>query len=261
MHNIGFPYFSMESWISGVPPSIHSKKKAHIFSILNEFLPWISSNSGVLLSDSYSWPNKIKIYYSFLLLLSNWQATEFEYKLPLIWPHPYHSKAYISKYSNIYGKTRILEFCSTSLVGAIRKRVYGTYPEVRPLSYNFLSKPVVLWKLMKRKHLKNMSFSPFFGKKCVFLELNMDLLNSLEISTSNKPHCRIIWLNIKGVECEKVVVSYIYTSCFRDMRHIYVGPTLWLRHKPMGVQYGYINIILHYINANVVSFSLKHIRV
>ena len=49
----------------------------------------------------------------------------------------------------------------------------------------------------------------------------MDLLNSIEISTSNKPHCRIIGLNIEDVECEKVVVSYPYTSCFRNMRHIY----------------------------------------
>ena len=49
----------------------------------------------------------------------------------------------------------------------------------------------------------------------------MDLLNSIEISTSNKPHCRIIGLHIEDVECEKVVVSYPYTSCFRNMRHIY----------------------------------------
>ena len=90
----------------------------------------------------------------------------------------------------------------------------------------------------------------------------MDLFNSLEISTSNKPHCRIIWLNIKGVECEKVVVSYPYTSCFRDMRHIYVGPILQLRHKPnRGAIRIFININLHYITADVVSFSLKQIRV
>ena len=140
--------------------------------------------------------------------------------------------------------------------------MYGTYPEVTPLSYYFLSNPVVLWKLMKLNILKNTFFSPLFWHKCVFLELNVDLFNSLEISTSNKPHCRIIWLNIKGFECEKVVVSYPYTFCSHDMRHISVGPTLWLRHKPnRGAIRIFININLHYITANVVSFSLKQIRV
>ena len=63
----------------------------------------------------------------------------------------------------MYGKTHILEFCSTSLVEEIRKWVYDTYPEVTPLSYYFLSKPGVLWKLMKREHLKKKTrlFLPF----------------------------------------------------------------------------------------------------
>ena len=129
----------------------------------------------------------------------NWQATELEDKLPLIWSHPSHSSAYGSKYRNIYGKTRILEFYSTRLVEEIRNWVCGTYSEVSPLSYNFLSKPGVLWKLMKRKHFeKHAFFSLFWPKMCV-LELNMGLVNSLEISTSNKLHCQIICLYINGV--------------------------------------------------------------
>ena len=42
------------------------------------------------------------------------------------------------------------------------------------------------------------------------------------------------------------------------MRHIYVSPILQLRHKPnRGAIRIFININLHYITANVVSFSLK----
>ena len=100
-----------------------------------------------------------------------------------------------------------MEFCSTSLVGEIRKWLYGTYREfvVTPPSYYFLSKPLVLWKLLKRKQFEKyvfFSFFFFFWQKNVFLELNM-------------------------------------------------GGAIWI----------FINIILHYINANAVSFSLKHIRV
>ena len=173
---------------------------------------------------------------SFLLI--NWQATELDDKLPLIWPHPYYSYAYGYKCSNIYGKTRTLEFCSSILVEQIRKWVYGTYSEIIPLSYYFLSKPGVLWKLMERKHLKKHAFFSIFWPKMRVLVLNLGLFNSPEISISNKLHCRVIWLNIKCVECEKVgkmwsrivkvVLSYPYPSRFRNMRHIYIGPTPWL---------------------------------
>ena len=106
------------------------------------------------------------------------------------------------------------------------------------------------------------------------LVLNMGLFNSLEISTSNKLHCRIVWLNIKCVECEqvgkmwsrivKVVLSYHYPSRFRDMRHILHRPysvTGFINQWGGGVQFGYLSKFLHYVNANVISFSLKHIRV
>ena len=147
--------------------------------------------------------------------------------------------------------------------------MYGTYSEVTPLSYNFLSKPGVLWKLMKRKHFEKHALFSLFWPKMRVLELNMGLFNSLEISTSNKLHCRIIWLNIKGVECKKVgkiwrrivrmVVSYPYPSCFRQY-------AAYLR-RPYSVT-GFINqwggwnsdIYQHFcikVNANVISFSYK----
>ena len=79
---------------------------------------------------------------------------------------------------------------------------------------------------MKRKHSEKHAFFSLFWPKMRVLELNMGLFNSLEISTSNKLHCRIIWLNMKGVECQKVgkiwrrivrmVVSYPNPSCFRQ---------------------------------------------
>ena len=150
-----------------------TQKSTHFLN-LSEFLspnePWISSNSGVLLSDIYPWPNKIKRYYSFLLIAKLashrvWGQTASKFGLIHTIPKP----TVLSKYSNIYGKTCILEFCSTGLVGEIRKWVYGTYPEVTPLSYYFLTKPVVLWKLTKGKHFeKYVFFSLFLTKMCVF---------------------------------------------------------------------------------------------
>ena len=148
--------------------------------------------------------------------------------------------------------------------------MYGTYSEVTPLSYNFLSKPGVLWKLMKRKHFeKHALFSLFWPKKRV-LELNMGLFNSPEISTSNKLHCRIIWLNIKGVECKKVrniwrrivrmVVSYPYPSCFLQYAAYLRRPysvTGFINQWGGGVKFGYLSTFLHYVNANVISFSYK----
>ena len=62
----------------------------------------------------------------------------------------------------------------------------------------------------------------------------------------------------------KVVVSYPYPSCLHNMQHIYVGPIRYsvtgFRNQ-WGVQFEYLSTFLHYVNANVVSFSLKHIWV
>ena len=89
----------------------------------------------------------------------------------------------------------------------------------------------------ERKHFQKYAFFSLFGPKMCVMEY------SLDISTSNKLHCRIIWLNITGFECikvwkmwrriEKMVVSYPYPLCFHSMRHIYRA-TLWLPYKPMG---------------------------
>ena len=74
-HNIGFACFSLESWISGVPPSIHSKK--HTISLFK----WVFESESTF--------DQIKSKY---VVPFHWLAShKAGGQLSLIWPHPYHS--------------------------------------------------------------------------------------------------------------------------------------------------------------------------
>ena len=69
----------------------------------------------------------------------------------------------------MYGKMRILEFCSTSLVGEIRKWVYGTYPEATPLSYYFFNKTCGSMEIDEKETFwKIRLFLPFLDKNVRF---------------------------------------------------------------------------------------------